>query len=999
MAATDDTILKHDEERHPLEVIAEEFSSALRAGLNPSIDTFAARAPQSKDQAMAILRSIAMMEGAGSSENARRRAESKWHRFVDHPLTKLGDFRIIREIGRGGMGIIYEAEQISLKRSVALKVLNPSVADSKKQLERFRRESEAIARLHHTNIVPVFGIGEEDGIHYFAMQLIEGRPLNNSPALKPIEVAKIGIQAASAIAYAHEHGVLHRDIKPSNLLLDNNHQLWVTDFGLAKLTDVGELTQDGDIMGTLKYMAPEQLEGRSDSRTDIYALGLTLYELAVGRPAFDVPTSLAGRIRNHSIATPRTFNPQVPRDLETIILKATARDAASRYATASELQEDLRSFIDDRPIRARRASIFEKTNRWMRRNPLVAGSLTITLLSLATATVLSGWGYWTTQRALFDARVAGKRAILAKEEAEQAKLQAESNLNVAVQAFDAIFDNVAQRGVPKSISLAVTTISDSDVSKGKETESQKDVAMDPTHLESALTPADAELLTSLLSFYREFANSNGGDESLLARTAAAYQKSGQIQQRLGRTEEAIQSFDEALNILIQLVASTKEPQLFIAMAQVMNDRGLSLMASEASFTPDVVGHHFIAAQLLKSQSAEVRKMPAVRYEIARARDLAGSVLSRKGVTNAELSVPEGTRMDFPPRPGERPGPGGPMGQPERFEGNRFEHDRRSPDGPKMGRPPHWHVSKYPIPERIYGLLPSGPEMEFMDSILRMMPPPDHEFPDDRRGLGPPRPDEFGRGRNSRRGPDGFPRDIAQRIDEELNESAELLSGLCTEFTENDEYQFAFAQVQRHRMQHFLFTRRANEAAVAFDLARISLDRLVDHHPNQPRYLLELADTLSYAGSRMKSISETDAEKYMKRALKISQQLCDEFPSAIEYQAILASSHEKLGVFERGRGNWKDAQQNQRIACDMFETLHKRQPGNHFYQLSYLIGLNNLAQVLLDAKSPIANKQNMVECRDRLKSALQGLTMDQPELRRFVNLGKQNIDRLEDLLAN
>lgn len=970
MTHADETQVKSDvQDRHPLELLCEQFSEALRAGENPSIQEFADRLPEHAEQALPILQSIALMEGASSSENLRRRAESKWQRFSQRSLTQLGDFRIVREIGRGGMGIIYEAEQLSLKRSVALKVLSPAIADSKKQLERFRRESEAIARLHHTNIVPVFGIGEEEGIHYFAMQLIDGQPLNCRLDLTPNQIARLGIQAASAVAYAHQHGVLHRDIKPSNLLLDKEQQLWVTDFGLAKLTDVGQLTQDGDIMGTLRYMAPEQLEGTSDARSDVYALGLTLYELAAKRPAFDDSTSLASRIRNQHVPSPRNFNPELPHDLETIILKTTARDAAARYQTAGELLEDLRRFADDRPILARRESLIDRTRRWMRHNPVVASSLAVTLLVLIATSLLSGWGYWTTQQALTEAKLAGLKAVQARDEAQEAKFRAEANLNVAVEAFDAIFENVARRGVPQSLTISVEQV---DAPENEEATG----ALDPAVFESPLTTADVELLTNLLSFYREFAKRNSNDAILQLRTARAYQKSGQIQQRLGQGTEAIASYDEALNLLSAIdQAATRQDEQggpMVAIAQVLNDRGLALFSLSATI-PEVVQHHFLVAEWLKSQPEQHRRQPAVRFEIARARDLAGSVLSRKGVTNAELSIPENSRMDGQERPPERPMREPWFGRPR--------HDEPPPIAAI--------VTKYPLPEALQARLPKSFSFDF--------PPP------------PPREDGRSRGEgfagNNRRppppqdrGPAGFPADIAKRIDDELNEAAALLSGLAQEFPEDERYRLALAQVQRHRMQHFLFTRRPPEASEAFEMARTALLELVDRHPGEPQYLLELADTLSYAGSKIRSISESDAEKHLIRAIEISQQLCSGFPTVPEYQAMLAASHEKLGLFEKQQQRWQTAEQHLAQAADSFAELVARYPENFYYQLSNLIVHNNLARLLLESTDATAGKLSMSACRQLLDVAIKSLTLENHESRRFVNLATQTLHRLDARLA-
>ncbi len=338
----------------------------------------------------------------------------------DTARVQLGDFRIIREVGRGGMGVVYEAEQISLGRRIALKVLARQGLAGSPHLQRFLFEARAAARLHHSNIVPVFGIGEQDGVHYYAMQFIEGRGLDLvfaelraaasasatiiltatvesmtaqfSEVAQPGEavatdrprgdaeagpdyvivpdgplskasgvrsqtsyyrsVARVGADVAEALAYAHSQGVLHRDIKPSNLLLDVAGTVWVTDFGLAKAAECDALTDTGDLVGTLRYMAPERFEGWSNPRSDVYSLGATLYELLTLRPLFDEPNRarLMKMVAHEAPIAPRKLDPAIPRDLETIVLKSIAKEPEQRYLSAEQMAEDLRRFLSDLPI-------------------------------------------------------------------------------------------------------------------------------------------------------------------------------------------------------------------------------------------------------------------------------------------------------------------------------------------------------------------------------------------------------------------------------------------------------------------------------------------------------------------------------------------------------------------------------------------------------------------------------------------------------------------------
>jgi serine/threonine protein kinase/WD40 repeat protein len=484
----------------PFGAIADEFVEAFRQGKRPSVEEFARRYPRHADAIREMLPALVLMEKAKAPEDTsgqRRQAAA-----AAPPLQQLGDYQILREVGRGGMGVVYEAQQLSLGRHVAIKVLPSTALLDSRLVGRFQREARSAARLHHTNIVPVFGVGEQDGLHYFVMQFIKGLGLDTvldelrrlrQPRSKPAptpddtpdrtininrdvsavdvaralltgsfrqpgpaaertiaqtvpagprdegrpqrpsassllprpsslsssatihlpgqsggstlsesgnhywqSVARVGMQVADALAHAASQGVLHRDIKPSNLLLDDTGNVWVTDFGLAKAdSDGDDLTHTGDVVGTLRYMAPERFNGQGDLRSDVYALGLTLYEMLALRPAFRATdrNKLVKQVLHDEPLRPRKLNRGVPRDLETVVLKAIARDPAHRYQTPAEMADDLKRFIEDRPVRARRVSEGEKLWRWCRRNPLVASLLAgiVLVFLLGFAGVFGQW--------------------------------------------------------------------------------------------------------------------------------------------------------------------------------------------------------------------------------------------------------------------------------------------------------------------------------------------------------------------------------------------------------------------------------------------------------------------------------------------------------------------------------------------------------------------------------------------------------------------------------
>jgi serine/threonine protein kinase/WD40 repeat protein/tetratricopeptide (TPR) repeat protein len=469
-------------DREPVEELAESFLARIRAGEQPSLTELIAAHPELAEEIRALFPALIEMEQAGSATGSVIAGAGGGGAVLE----SLGDYRIIREIGRGGMGVVYEAVQESLGRHVALKLITPWARTDAGQIERFRREARAAARLHHTHIVPVFGVGEHQGYRYYAMQFIQGqgldvilhelRRLRSAPepdgagpaapdptASTPLSatvvhglltgrfatratdggtpgtvaeshaagfeladvpqgpepdgpssdaslwasqpggayartVARVGFQVAEALAHAHGQGILHRDIKPSNLLLDIEGNVWVTDFGLAKSDDAEALTEPGDIVGTVRYMAPERFRGESGPVSDVYGLGVTLYELLTFRPAFDAGARarLIDQILHEDPPPPRSLDPKIPRDLETIVLKAMAKDPADRYPSARALAEDLGRFLDDRTILARRSSASERLWRWCKRNPgLAVANLTAAILTtvLAIGSTVAAWIY------------------------------------------------------------------------------------------------------------------------------------------------------------------------------------------------------------------------------------------------------------------------------------------------------------------------------------------------------------------------------------------------------------------------------------------------------------------------------------------------------------------------------------------------------------------------------------------------------------------------------
>jgi len=455
----------------------ETYREALLVGKNPDRQQLLERFPAIAGELAACLDGLEFLRNLAPDVDQQARqlgGDTAAHR--QSPLSgTLGDFRILREIGRGGMGVVYEAEQVSLRRRVALKTLPFAAVLDSRQLQRFQNEALAAASLRHPNIVQVHSVGCERGVHYYAMDYVEGEtlaelihqlrslrgPKEQEEALEPPAVSALtqdllsgrfapgkekpsvsaatadsaiaepervspsaetkrelqalrsterhprnpgffrsvaswGIQAAEALDHAHQLGVVHRDIKPSNLLIDTEGRLLVTDFGLAQTQTGANLTMTGDVLGTLRYMSPEQAAGRArlvGHHTDIYSLGVTLYELLTLDPPFpgEDRQSVLRQITDEEPPHPRSVNPVIPKDLETIVLKAMAKEPHARYGTARELADDLKRFLADEPIRARRPTLAERATKWARRHRAATIAAACVFLALLILGAAAGW--------------------------------------------------------------------------------------------------------------------------------------------------------------------------------------------------------------------------------------------------------------------------------------------------------------------------------------------------------------------------------------------------------------------------------------------------------------------------------------------------------------------------------------------------------------------------------------------------------------------------------
>lgn len=626
--------------RNPVDLLAEQYLERRRQGDTVTVDEYARANPGLAAEIRSLFPAMMAME---QFKVCKLSSSGIQVQFRFSQPKQLGDFRIVRELGRGGMGVVYEAEQQSLGRRVALKVFPRQVLCDSSQLDRFHREARTAAALHHTNIVPIFGVGEHEGLHYYVMQRIRGRSLEEviqantrvadrsktsplasngsalaaasanmshvdvlaladdrqdssespplsaesiqTPAISPEhpfgsgsqwrDVAVAGVQVAQALAYAHAHGVLHRDIKPSNLLLDPEGTIWVADFGLATVLAAEEKVKSGDVAGTLRFMAPEHLGGQQDARSDIYSLGATLYELLTSRPAF----SEAGRrktvqkILHGEVTPPSNVCPDVPADLEAIILKAIAVDPDRRYGNAEALAFDLQRFLDNRPVKARQIGPAGRVIRWARRSPAVS-TLSAMLLMLAVCSFVMISTKWQ------EAVVEGARA--------------EDNLTLALESLDQILERFGSSWMAHPL------------------QTDEDNETTSVVLQVAVSNYSVSVLKNALKFYDRFAEQNATNPQLQRDTAKVHRRVADIYERLGQYVKAEVAYSRSLSIL-ESTAEHQDAAPVLDLASIRNQLGLTMFAT--SRFDEAIREYRTAEQHLSASAVQTE--PGCQAELAR----------------------------------------------------------------------------------------------------------------------------------------------------------------------------------------------------------------------------------------------------------------------------------------------------------------------------------------------------------------------------------------------
>ena len=651
-------MLQPDQQQELLDGVVEDFTARLRSGERPAIQEYATQYPSLAEDIEELLTSVAMIEELKKQSNSVAdsfKSEMKEILQLDH----IGDYRIVRELGRGGMGIVFEAVHESLGRRVAIKVMPNRKFDDPKYLERFRREAQAAANLHHTNIVSVFGIGQTGDHHYYVMEFVDGQSLSsiladlngmqeaqtkdelnsetipgqllakstqipekslvshqanelqlNSLFEQPKQrfrwAAQVGLQISEGLAYAHGLGTLHRDIKPSNLLVDRHKIVWITDFGLVKNISNQTITKTGDIVGTPQYMSPESFEGEYDERSETYCLGLTLYELITLKPAYENASTpeLIRRITTSSPLAPRKVDPRVPRDLNRIVQKAISREPSYRYQSADEMGDDLRAFIEDRPISARKISMTENIVRWSIRNPLPACLALSTAFMICLIAVVATISLRMTNHALLESQ---EKTYLAEHQNRlfrYMKEKAEKTTNFTVDAFDEMFRGLVFRGDSTS----------------------KDFSLDGFNnfegVSNTITESDAEFLDKMLKFFQGFAEKNKDNFKLQISTAKSIRRVANIYHLTGQFDEAVEAYEDSIESYNELrAASPDSVTMALELARTTNELGRAIELQGRSRRLPLERFEISEKILREHHNAED---PLIQLELAKTLILIGS---------------------------------------------------------------------------------------------------------------------------------------------------------------------------------------------------------------------------------------------------------------------------------------------------------------------------------------------------------------------------------------
>jgi serine/threonine protein kinase/Tfp pilus assembly protein PilF len=1003
--------------------VVDHYREQQRRGQQPQIEDYVARYPQAAPLLRKVLASLQLLQSPPPEAEDRAGLGGR-------PC--VGDYRLVREIGQGGMGVVYQAEQRSLHRKVAVKVLPFASVLDPRHLQRFHNEAQAAACLHHPHIVPVYGVGCEGGVHYYAMQLIEGQSLAellgelrqgqrdrlsgdrsphsppdqqevsteqpttgytpppgedaSGPTPSPVEtvpaerlprspeyfreVARLGREAAEALDHAHQLGVVHRDIKPANLLLDRDGALWVTDFGLAHVQSQPGLTLSGDVLGTLRYMSPEQAlaqRGILDHRTDVYSLGVTLYELLTLQPAFpgEDRQELLRRIAEAEPRSPARLNRAVPRDLGTIVLKAIRKEPGERYASAQEMAEDLQRYLNEEPIQARRPTLLQRGVKWLRRHPGVTRTAAAALLLLLVGSLLS--------TAL---------VYREKQQTQAAYEEAAAGRRLARQALDAMSSQVIDEWLSR----------------------QED-----------LTPEHRAFLKLALTAYEELAAERGSDQEVRAGVARAYKRVGDIRRKLGEHQTAEAAYRRCLKLYQQLLADFPGvPAYRQELAKSHNNLGALLM--ETGRTQEAEQAFREALALQQQLAAEYPLVPAYRQELATSHYNLGWLLQNTGpaqeaeqASREALALQQQLATEFPDVPAYRQE----LARSHNILGALLWKTGRAKEAEKAWRDAlalqQQLAAEFPlVPEyrlelaqshNNLGVLlwktgrPQEAETASRDA-LTIRQQLAAEFP----GL-PEYRLELAASHNNL-GVLLAERGQAQEAEQTYRDALAIRQRLAAEFPGVPAYRQNLARSHNNLGLLLGKTGRPQEAEQAYQEALKIQKQLAAEFPDVPAYRHEVATSHYNLGNLLaKTGRAKEAEAAHGKALAIHKQLAADFPNVPEYRLALANRHGKLGLLLKETGRAKEAEVAWGEALAIGKQLAADFPNVPDYQSMLGGTLHNLAEVLLDREQLKDARVLLEQAITHQRRALQAKPRQPPYrlfLRNHYSVLAQTLLRLGEL---
>jgi serine/threonine protein kinase/tetratricopeptide (TPR) repeat protein len=914
-----------------LAVLLEQVTARLQAGEPVDADELAAAHPEHAERLRQLLPSLRLLADASQHGlNGLSPSAALTGLADDLSGEPLGDFRLLREVGRGGMGVVYEAEQRSLRRRVALKVLPWAAALDPKQLQRFKNEALAAASLKHEHIVHVYGVGCERGVHYYAMEYVEGQTLaqlihalhtlapapdqtpaplvgggestadadgpcppnadaRTSPAAA-LSTEKSGprgrafyrmaaeliAQAADALEHAHGLGIVHRDVKPGNLLLGSAGKVYVSDFGLARFGPDAGLTMSGDVLGTLRYMAPEQAlarHGLVDHRADVYALGATLYELLTGRPAVNATerAEILRKIAFEEPVAPRKLDKAIPAELETITLKCLAKSPAERYATAGELADDLRRWLGDQTIKAKPPGVPAKVAKWARRHVAAVWAIAAVSAVASAALALSTWLIWKKEGTV--------RTALESETRERRRAQA--NLQIARDAVEQMLTHLSEKHLARVPQMEMVR---------------------------------ARVLQDALLFHQRLLQEQGDDPAVRAQTAFAHMNVGWIQRRLGRQDDAVTSYRDSIRTFEDLAAADPdEPEYRRGLAEALD--GLGGVLNSSGRGAEAETRYRQALELQEKLVADFPGVPTYRAAVAwtcnglgnrfndanrfaeAAHHFGREVALREQLLN-ENSERVGNHEDLAIALSNLAGALANAGQ--RMEAEAPYKKALATQKTVVAK------SAYPFQNR-----------PILAHILYEL------------------------------GTLFLETDRPAEAEKMFQEALPVAEEVAKDFPDAPDDRDRLARLHNARGNLLKQQGRPTDADVAYRQALTIQEKLADDFPGRPEYRRTLARTLNNRGFLLKQLDRiADAERSLRQAVAAAEQVAKAYPSNRDYRSDEADYRNSLGsVLMACNGRDAEAERVLREALAIQESLVKEAPDNAKYR--HLLGgiQNNLAMVL------------------------------------------------------